>query len=109
MNAYGQEIPSPPQNISSDGREIWDWAAKLGAQTHRIHESRQLRQRIAVIGTVCGDCSKWMKRGDCPREKGVMVGGPTMSTPKCREFVEETRSTRLRDELQAALAKVGVA
>lgn len=34
----------------------------------------------------CGDCIHWMKKSECPREKGVMVGGPTAKELACDEF-----------------------
>ena len=34
----------------------------------------------------CGDCKKWMKKPDCPREKGTMAGGPSSGDYACDEF-----------------------
>jgi hypothetical protein len=38
----------------------------------------------------CGDCCKWMKKNVCPREYGVMIGGPTVDTPAC-DKIEKTK------------------
>lgn len=99
--------PELPRNISSDGREIWDWAAKLSAHTQRVHQIAQLRRDIAEIGTKCGDCWHWMKSSSCPRESRNNAGrrvGPSMNGPKCFKFEEESWQTKRREELKAKLA-----
>ena len=35
----------------------------------------------------CGDCQLWMKKKECPREKGTMNGGPTMNDLSCGGFI----------------------
>jgi hypothetical protein len=35
----------------------------------------------------CGNCVKWMKKPDCPRERGVMNGGPTANDPPCDQYL----------------------
>lgn len=35
---------------------------------------------------VCGSCQHWMKKHDCPRERGMMVGGPTCGSAACDKF-----------------------
>ena len=84
--------------------EVFESLAAFDAEMSRQRMRNELRQRIRAIGTTCGDCGKWMKRGDCPRERGVMVGGPSSGEPKCNLFVEQAHSTRLRRELQHELA-----
>lgn len=98
--------PELPKAISSDGREIWDWAARFSDHVHRLDEMRRLREQIFQIGRGCGDCSKWMKRSDCPREHNVngQTRGPSMSAPVCREFTECPRETARRDALKLTLA-----
>lgn len=99
--------PELPQHVSSDGREIWDWAAELSAHTQRLHQMRQISHDIAVIGTKCGDCFHWMKSGSCPRETRNNSGrriGPSMNGPKCPQFEEEAWQTKRREELKAKLA-----
>jgi hypothetical protein len=100
--------PKLPDHVSSDGREIWDWAAKLSAHTQRMHKMRQLQADIGRVGTRCGDCDKWMKSRLCPKEKNVngRNHGPSCDTPKCGQFVEEKFATRRRTELQTELSKL---
>jgi uncharacterized membrane protein len=40
----------------------------------------------------CGNCSYWMKKHDCPLERGTMVGGPTANTVACDKFKLEAIS-----------------
>jgi hypothetical protein len=99
--------PTLPAEISPDGREVWDWAGKLSEHTHRLDRIRKLRARIIVIGSVCGDCDKWMKSSQCPREVSTMSGynkGPSCGEFKCNSFVESVAATKLRDELSAELS-----
>lgn len=101
------EAPQLPQHVSSDGREIWDWAAKFSAHVHRQDEIARLNRDIAAIGTKCGDCWHWMKSGSCPRETRNSAGrrvGPSMNGPKCSKFEEEPWQTKRRDELKAKVA-----
>lgn len=99
--------PELPRNISSDGREIWDWAAKLSAHTQRAHKMAELRRDIARVGTACGGCDHWMKSSLCPRETRNNAGrrvGPSMNGPKCSKFQENPWDTQRREELKAKLA-----
>jgi hypothetical protein len=68
---------------------------------------RKLSARIRVIGTVCGDCSHWMKSRDCPREHNVngYSRGPSMGERKCPKFVECFSATKHRAELTSELQK----
>jgi len=84
--------------------EVFDALAAFDLEMGRRRKCGELRQRIRAIGTTCGDCDKWLKRGACPRERGVMVGGPSCAAPKCNSFVEQASSTSLRMELQNELA-----
>jgi hypothetical protein len=45
----------------------------------------------------CGDCFLWMKKGDCPRERGTMVGGPSANEPGCQEFVSKKMVYAVRE------------
>lgn len=79
-----------PQEISSDGREIWDWAARLSQATARAHRCRELSKAIREAENECGSCTKWMTDA-CPRERhdnklGRKVG-PSCKSLKCNEFV----------------------
>lgn len=34
----------------------------------------------------CGQCNLWMKKRECPKEGGTMVGGPSANTVACEKF-----------------------
>jgi hypothetical protein len=99
--------PSLPRDISPDGREIWDWAAKLSAYTQSVHEIRRLANDIARIGKRCGDCDKWMKSRECPAERNIngLSRGPSCEGFICSQFIEAASATKRRAELQEQLAK----
>lgn len=100
------EIPSLPREISVDGREIWDWAAKLSAEVHRRDEIAKLRVQIRNAETQCGNCADWMTRA-CPREvhsnKTGRSTGPSSQSIKCQQFRMTAYGAR---ELEAARTKL---
>ena len=99
-------IPKPPSEISSDGREIWDWAARISAQAQRADEVRRLSQQIKNAETQCGSCAHWMTR-QCPREqhsnKTGRSAGPSSQSLKCNEFATTAYQAK---SLEAAKAKL---
>jgi len=99
------EPPKIPTDISNSGKEIWDWAANLSAYRHRQDKIRDLQSDIRTIGSECGDCDKWMKSGQCPRERNVNGRnvGPSCSRPICSQFVEGRQATKRRQERIAEL------
>lgn len=103
--------PELPKNVSSDGREIWDWAAKFSAHVHRQDEINRLATDIAKIGRRCGDCDKWMKSRECPREHNVagQSRGPSCNGLICGQFVEDRQATKRRAELTKKLAALSSA
>ena len=104
-----QDAPEIPQQISGDGREIWDWAGKFSAHVHKQDNIRKLSQRIRDLGATCGDCSLWMTTA-CPKEVHSNTtgrsSGPHMNLLKCVKFIETSRTTKLRAELSEELKKV---
>lgn len=96
-----EQAPQLPTELSSDGREIWDWASKFSSHVHRQDEIRKLKVSIASIGKRCGDCDKWMKSRQCPMERNVngRSQGPSSEGRICRQFVECVFATRRRAEL----------
>lgn len=105
------DLPRPPQQISGDGREIWDWAGKFSEAVHRRDEMRKLSIEIRKIGTTCGDCDKWMKTSMCPAEKSDISGyskGPSCNGLKCQQLIETKQATERREELKAKLARLEV-
>ena len=104
-------FPALPQQISSDGREVWDWAARLSAHTQRLHRAREVWQAIQAGETTCGSCSKWMTDA-CPREvqdnrRGHKVG-PSCKAVRCDQFVmnpsDAKRIAGLREEYASLTA-----
>lgn len=99
-------IPPLPIAISPDGREIWDWAARLAAQAHRADEVRRITHQIKNAETQCGSCTHWMTR-QCPREKhNNQTGrntGPSSQSPKCDKFSMLPWQSK---ELEAAKTKL---
>lgn len=103
------ELPLPPAEVSGNGQEIWDWAAKLSEATQRSHERRQLNQALADCGTRCGDCYKWMKSSMCPAERNVngRNHGPSCQSRKCGQYQEDQAATKRRSEIAAKLVELG--
>ena len=103
------ETPKIPHKISSDGREIWDWAGEFSAYVHRQDKIRELNWRIQEQGKFCGDCSLWMTKA-CPKEVHSNTTGrstgPHMNAWKCVEFVENSATAKLRTELIAELERI---
>ena len=99
-------VPKLPTEISPDGREIWDWAAKLSAQVHRADEIKRLTQQIKNAETQCGSCTHWMTR-QCPREqhsnKTGRSTGPSSQSLKCEKFAMPQWQAK---ELDAAKAEL---
>lgn len=92
-----------------DAKEVDDIFAgfmRLSERTERLHKIRELRAKIGRQGTECGDCDKWMKSSQCPKEHNVngYSRGPSYSTPICKEFVEGKSTTEFREKLQKELA-----
>lgn len=34
----------------------------------------------------CGTCTHWLKKRICPKEKGIMVSGPTSESSPCEKY-----------------------
>lgn len=101
--------PSLPATMSRDGSELWQWAGDMGAWIQREARIAELRAEIKKCGQECGDCDKWMKSRECPREQpgtdkrsGYSVG-PSMSAPICNAYVEKYSTTQRRAKLTSEL------
>ena len=97
--------PRLPQQVSPDGREIWDWAARLGQWRQREVRIAELRAEIARRARECGSCRFWMCGRDCPRE-GHANGrpkGPSMKAPICGKYEMQSHDVKLQAERQAEL------
>lgn len=101
-----QSAPQLPDTLSSDGREIWDWAAAMARHDALQYKISELRKQIRGIGNRCGDCYKWMHSDSCPRETHVKgrPSGPSCNASICDQYVEKQSSTEWRDKLTADLA-----
>ena len=104
-----RSAPSLPATISSDGSELWQWAGDMGAWIQREARIAELRASLKECGQECGDCEKWMKGRECPRERpgeGKRSGysvGPSMSAPICNAYVETYSTTQRRAKLTSEL------
>jgi hypothetical protein len=104
--------PSLPSEVSSDGRELWDWAGKMSEHMQRLARINELRGAIRKCGAECGDCEKWMKSSECPRERpgtGKRAGysvGPSMSDRICEAYDEKPHTTQRRAEYTRELASL---
>ena len=104
--------PALPKHVSNDGREIWDWASRLGDRSARQHKESMLRADIRRLSRKeCGHCNDWMKSRVCPREwndRG-MCRGPSCSDAACSQFSRKSYVSDLiaekQDELSAMLAQ----
>lgn len=102
------EIPQLPKTVSNDGREIWDWAGRLGEWTARQHRKQELRRAI-LQSKECGSCDFWMT-SSCPREKhdnrlGRSVG-PSCRGAICEKFSMKSWDVERVEKLQAELASL---
>jgi hypothetical protein len=93
-----------------DIRNLFNVFGNASALVGHQRQIKDLEQAIAKIGTVCGDCDKWMKSSECPAERpgtgkfrGVSVG-PSMNGAICKSFVEKPWDTKRREDLKAELA-----
>lgn len=102
------DIPRLPQDISSDGREIWDWADKLSARVQVVAEIKELTAQLHEMKTTCGSCSKWMTN-ICPRETRNAKGhkfGPSCRTLKCGDFEIQQSSKNSIDAAELKLKQL---
>jgi hypothetical protein len=92
----------PPQ-VSADGSELWEWAGRFSQAVHRQARIAELGAQIRKV--TCGDCSRWMKSRECPRERNVngWNRGPSCEDLPCGIFSESASSTKLRDERRSEL------
>lgn len=98
--------PALPSQMSPDGREVWAWADAFSRHTHRMNRLRELRSDHFLCGRECGDCDKWMKSRECPREHNVngQSRGPSCKGAICSQFVWSRSAERRRDRLAAEIA-----
>lgn len=93
----------PPKEVSSNGQEIWDWAARLGNAVQAAAKIKDTRAQANRMERECGSCTKWMSSSECPREVNVRGRnqGPSCASMKCGEFQMEPRIKTLIDKLRA--------
>lgn len=101
-------IPNLPQNISNDGREIFDWATKLSNQVAKVSRINELKNALCK-SKLCGSCKHWMCSSDCPNEKLQRNGhyvGPSMNSNSCDKYVEKEWDKNNRIKLESELAEL---
>ncbi len=89
-------------------KALFAWALADSAARQRADRANELARKIRTVA--CGDCDKWMKSRECPRERNVngWNKGPSMVDPICSVFVEKESSKAQRKlwaEEGAALLK----
>jgi hypothetical protein len=104
------QIPHPPQNVSNDGREIFDWATNLSKHLDKIYRIKELKTALVKSNSkLCGSCNYWMCSSDCPREILQRNGryiGPSMNTSGCNKYNEKQYDIDMRIKIQAELAEL---
>ena len=67
-------------------KRIVEVDAAISKQRHARAEVERLRLASA---RECGNCDKWMKSRECPREHNVngMSRGPSCQDPPCGQFI----------------------
>ena len=94
------------QELSPDGREVWDWADRLSKRVSCADEIRTLSKQIFNMENQCGSCEKWMTRR-CPAERHDNIRGrsvgPSSVKMKCGQFSASAAHAR---EIAAAKAKL---
>lgn len=79
----------PPAEMSADGREVWDWAARFSDRAHTLDELARLGKQVHNAKNTCGSCTAWMTDA-CPRERrDSRTGrkqGPSSMAIKCDRF-----------------------
>jgi hypothetical protein len=102
-------IPKLPEHVSNDGREIWDWAGRLGEWTARNQRRRDLQTAIVKIQSTCGSCELWMTPS-CPREqhnnKTGQWQGPSMNGAICGKFAMKSWDAKRLEELKSELNRL---
>ena len=62
----------------------------------------KLNEALLTDRRECGNCDHWMKKHDCPRERGVMVGGPSSGSPACDKFILKPWVSKLKQDRLAS-------
>ena len=72
---------------------------RMGIVSDANGERREALRCIDNARQECGNCDKWMKSRQCPRERNVSgrQRGPSMSAPTCNQYVEKTSVQEWRD------------
>ena len=110
LAVVASSAPALPSAISNDGRELWKWAADAAEWMQRAARIKELHAAIQKCGSECGDCDRWMKSSECPRERpgeGKFRGhsvGPSMGDRICSAYKEKAHTTQRRAEYTSELA-----
>jgi hypothetical protein len=92
--------------MSSEANAAFDFVVAIGDAVHR--RDRALRRLEDLKGRAalrCGNCQKWMKSRDCPRERpgtGKRSGfsvGPSMTEPACAQYQATPDAAAAKTEL----------
>jgi hypothetical protein len=107
-NGMSNNIPPIPHQVSNDCREIFDWAMNVGKAVAKQHRINDLMYAVHKR-SACGECTKWMCSGLCPKEVLQRNGryiGPSMTGAICNIFEEKSWDTENRKKLKEELDKL---
>jgi hypothetical protein len=85
--------------------EVFDAMLRADAEAQRAARIREIDAAIRTIGTMCGDCAKWMTKS-CPaeRNRNGRRTGPGCASPVCSKYVDDWSLSRRREKLTAERA-----
>lgn len=90
----------------TDLRNIFDAFLEADRRMGEIAaKQRELARLTKIARKRCGNCDKWMKSRECPREHNVkgMSRGPSCEDMICGQFVSSPNHLKWIAELNAAL------
>jgi len=81
---------------------IFDAMLRADAENQRATRLREIDADLRALGTMCGDCAKWMTKG-CPQERNRngRSQGPSSASPICTKYVDDWSVERRREQLTA--------
>jgi hypothetical protein len=94
--------------MTTDLRNVFDAFLEADRRMGEIAaKQRELARLVKNARKRCGNCDKWMKSRECPREHNVMgmTRGPSCEDMPCGQFVSSPSHVKNLAELAAHEAK----
>lgn len=101
-------VKPPPQNVSNDGHEIFDWGINLSKQVAKVDRIKTIKNALCKYKS-CGSCAYWMCSSDCPHEilqRNGHYKGPSMNNNPCNKYIEKEWDKNNRIKLEIELAEL---